>query len=282
MKEIVVNNFKELQDVIFKDCFDPKTMRYRDNCIYRGIEDISFSLNPKLNRICAHNLNLEEAVIRSFRKYGYADIKDTGSFWQVLAMGQHYGLPTRLLDWTYSPFVAAHFATENINAYNQDGAIYTLDLGEAQKQLPEVLKKELAVHDTQIFTISLLDKHAENLKEFEALSEEPFFIFYEPASGSDRMANQYALFSMCSKTDVSFEELLEKNCEESLKKIILPKEAKLEIRDKLDYINISERLIYPGLDGICRWITRRYADLGPIYNQNHQANKQKVCYNTDV
>ena len=47
MKEIVVNNFKELQDVIFKDCFDPKTMRYRDNCIYRGIEDISFSLNPK-------------------------------------------------------------------------------------------------------------------------------------------------------------------------------------------------------------------------------------------
>ena len=37
--------------------------------------------------------------------------------------------------------------------------------------------------------------------------------------------------------------------------------------DKLDYINISERMIYPGLDGVCRWITRRYSALGPQYNR---------------
>ena len=53
------------------------------------------------------------------------------------------------------------------------------------------------------------------------------------------------------------------NC---FKRIIIPKEVKLEIRDKLDYINISERMIYPGLSGICKWITRRYANLGPKYN----------------
>ena len=49
-------------------------------------------------------------------------------------------------------------------------------------------------------------------------------------------------------------------------RIVIPAEVKLEIRDKLDYINISERMIYPGLDGICKWITRRYAALGPLYN----------------
>ena len=53
---------------------------------------------------------------------------------------------------------------------------------------------------------------------------------------------------------------------EDFTRLIIKKEAKLEIRDKLDYINISERMIYPGLDGICKWIARRYAPLGPIYN----------------
>ena len=40
------------------------------------------------------------------------------------------------------------------------------------------------------------------------------------------------------------------------------------------YINISERMIYPGLDGICRWIARRYAPLGPRYNAEHAKEEQ--------
>ena len=65
----------------------------------------------------------------------------------------------------------------------------------------------------------------------------------------------------------------EKNIE--CKRIIIPKEVKLEIRDKLDYINISERMIYPGLDGVCKWITRRYAALGPMYNRKPQEQREK-------
>ena len=57
-------------------------------------------------------------------------------------------------------------------------------------------------------------------------------------------------------------------------RLIISKKAKLEIRDKLDYINISERMIYPGLDGICRWIARRYAPLGPRYNAEHAKEEQ--------
>jgi hypothetical protein len=85
----------------------------------------------------------------------------------------------------------------------------------------------------------------------------------------DRIANQYALFSVVSDSSVLMSELLTDD-EENFFRIIIPKEVKLEIRDKLDYINISERLIYPGLDGICKWITRRYSNLGPIYNKNHR------------
>ena len=78
-------------------------------------------------------------------------------------------------------------------------------------------------------------------------------------------AGQYALFSLCSDPTVAVDELpVEEN---SFRRIVIPAEVKLEIRDKLDYINISERMIYPGLSGICRWITRRYAALGPRYNR---------------
>lgn len=265
MKEQIIHNYEELQKIIFADCYDEKTLRYRNNYVYRGVGRSYFGLISTLNRVCGHNLNLETPILRSFGKYGYADINNINSFWQLVAMGQHYGLPTRLLDFTYSPLVAAHFATEDIEYYDCDGAIYCFDLSEVQKQLPQCLKEVLSENDTEVFTISMLDKQIKNFKEMQALKKEPYFLFYEPASSSDRMANQYALFGVSSDPHYSLANLMEQ-CP-SLSRIIIPKEVKLEIRDKLDYINISERLIYPGLDGICRWITRRYANLGPLYGK---------------
>lgn len=266
MKEIIVNSFEELQDLVFKDCFDEKTKRYRDNYVYRGVENKEYELLTKLNRICDHNLDLESSIIRSFQKYGYTDTKDCSSIWQLLALGQHYGLPTRLLDWTYSPLVAAHFVTEDIYQYDKDGVIYRTDLRAGNKRLPKCLKDELDKTGAHSFTLSMLDAYAKSLDEFKSLSDEPFFLFFEPASQTNRMTNQYALFSVTSDPHYAIEDLLSDDKLDEMTKIIIPKEVKLEIRDKLDYINISERLIYPGLDGICSWITRRYADLGKKYN----------------
>ena len=82
----------------------------------------------------------------------------------------------------------------------------------------------------------------------------------------DRIANQYALFSVVSDPAVLLSDILEQQ-EIDYYKIVIPREVKLEIRDKLDYINISERMLYPGLDGICRWIARQYSALGPKYNR---------------
>ena len=106
----------------------------------------------------------------------------------------------------------------------------------------------------------MLDSVAKDFYELKALKREPFFLFYEPASGDDRMINQYSLFSMCSDPSYTVDQLVDDNS--TLCKLVIPKEIKLEIRDKLDYINISERVISPGLDSICSWISRRYANLG--------------------
>ena len=267
MTDIVIHGWDDLQQAVFGDVWDDKIKRYRDNRIYRGVGDLSWALIPSLNRICYHNLNLESQILRSFRKYGYAELAGYQSFWQVLTVVQHHGLPTRLLDWTYSPLVAAHFATQDISCYDRDGVIWCLNVPDFNPYLPNVFRKHLETENSNIFSIDMLEKTAPNLEALSSLADEPFVLFFEPSSMIDRIANQYALFSVVSDASYLISEIIDTHKIECCRYII-PKSVKLEIRDKLDYINISERMIYPGLDGICRWIQRRYSNLGPTYNRD--------------
>lgn len=266
MQEVIIHSWDELQKAVFDDVWDEKVMRYRDNCVYRGAADEKWDLVPSLNRVCAHDLSLESHVFRQFRKYGYAELAEYSGFWSLLPVAQHHGLPTRLLDWTYSPMVAAHFATEDTEFYDRDGVIWQLDLKQFKAQLPELLRMKLRESDSNIFTIGMLEKLIPDFDWMKTLSDEPYAVFFEPSSMIDRIVNQYALFSVMSDSSVLLSDWIKEKKIES-KRIIIPKKVKLEIRDKLDYINISERMIYPGLDGVCKWITRRYAALGPKYNQ---------------
>lgn len=268
MKETVIHNWNELQSAIFDGVWDENILRYRDNKVYRGMADSSWDLFPSLNRICSHDLSLEKQMIRSFRKYGYADLSQVSSFWQLLALAQQFGLPTRLLDWTYSPLVAAHFATEDQNAFDQDGVIWCANVEKMNQQLPLFLRSMLNKERANIFNMEMLDKIGDGLDALSEISSAPYALFFEPASAVNRIANQYALFSVCSDVQVAINEL--PKVESCFRRIIIPAAVKLEIRDKLDYINISERMIYPGLDGICKWITRRYAALGPKYHQEEK------------
>jgi len=265
MQETIIRSWDELQAAIFRDVWDASILRYRGNCVYRGMSNRDWGLMPSLNRACAHDMTLEKQMLRSFKKYGYADLHSVSSFWQLLALAQQYGLPTRLLDWTYSPLVAAHFATEDQDAYDRDGVIYCADISRINRQLPPSLREMLTSERGNIFTMEMLDRIGENFDALSRLSSTPYALFFEPASAVNRIANQYALFSLCSDPAVAVDELpVEAG---AFRRIVIPAEVKLEIRDKLDYINISERMIYPGLSGICKWITRRYAALGPRYNR---------------
>ena len=265
MQVTVIHDWNELQSAIFQDVWDEAIQRYRDNCVYRGMADNEWGLVPSLNRVCSHDLTLEKQMLRSFKKYGYADLQHVTSFWQLLALAQQFGLPTRLLDWTYSPLVAAHFATEDQEAYDRDGVIWCVNIDRINLQLPDRLKVMLRAERGNIFNMEMLDRVGEGFDALRAISSKPFGLFFEPASAVNRIANQYALFSVCSDPSVTLDAL--PGMEDCFRRIVIPARVKLEIRDKLDYINISERMIYPGLNGICKWITRRYAALGPKYNR---------------
>jgi hypothetical protein len=74
----------------------------------------------------------------------------------------------------------------------------------------------------------------------------------------DRIVNQYALFSMMSNPATDLDQWLTDH-PELYRRIIIPHSLKWEVRDKLDQANITERVLFPGLDGLSRWLKRHYS-----------------------
>jgi hypothetical protein len=103
----------------------------------------------------------------------------------------------------------------------------------------------------------MLTRVATSLEEFDALANRDFVVFLEPPSLDDRIVNQFALFSLLSDPMMPLERWLEGH-PELVRRIVIPSSLKWEVRDKLDQANITERVLYPGLDGLGKWLTRYY------------------------
>ena len=128
--------------------------------------------------------------------------------------------------------------------------------------LPGGLLKVINEEGSNTFTAGMLDSVCETLAELEGMSLDPFVMFLEPPSLDERITNQYALFSLMSNSRAELGSWLGKNSELYFK-IIIPRELKWEIRDKLDQANITERVLFPGLEGLSQWLKRLYSPKNP-------------------
>ena len=269
INKVVVKTIEDASLLFLDQQYDNDIKRLRTNYLYRGIPDTKYRLETSLSRNCRHRARLiEPSILRNFTKYAInEDPYLYTSVWRQMILGQHHGLPTRLLDWTHSSLIALHFATSENNIADtdkRDGIVWRIDLEELASLLPEDYRTVLVNDHSFIFTVTQLNSLADSTEKYDADMGSRSMVIIEPPSLDQRIISQYSYFSVVPDGIKSIESFLDDNTNNTVQYII-DKSVRWDIRDMLDQFNISERVIYPGLDGLSRWIARHYYVTDKLY-----------------
>jgi hypothetical protein len=262
--EIRAESWTHLQELLFADSWHEGLARHRSDFVFRGEASTDGQLITSLQRLAGDRVEVEPHLLRSFRKYAQRSEVPEDTMWHWLALAKHHGLPTRVLDWTYSPYVALHFATAYPADYERDGLIWMVDFVQTNRLLPRRLRNALEEEGMNAMSTDLLCEVASTLGDFDRLGDD-FVAFFEPPALDDRIVNQYALFSLMPGPLERMDRWLEEH-PELARRVVLPAELKWEVRDKLDQANITERVLFPGLDGLATWLKRYFSPRTPPEN----------------
>ena len=255
----VVRSWNELTDRLYAESWQAPLGRFRSKYAFRGMQNAAADLSTSLSRLGGPYARQEGHLLRNFRKYAHRDSVPGDSVWNWLSLAQHHGLPTRLLDWSFSPFVALHFATADFERFDLDGVVWCVDYVAAHKMLPARLRKLLRDQQADVFTAEMLQREARTLGEFDRLAgKKTSVLFLEPPSLDERIVNQFALFSLMSSPTAQMDAWIRQH-PRLAHKVVIPAKLKWEVRDKLDQANINERVLFPGLDGLSRVLKRYYS-----------------------
>src|SRR5882757_4728565 len=208
MHIVKIKKWSDLNEALFSNTWDPSIKRFRSTFAYRGVNVHDYPLSNGLMRLGKPYPTLEENLIKQFKKYAHDNVVERDTEWHWLSIAQHHGLPTRLLDWTYSPFVALHFATSSVKDFGQDAAIWKVNYAEAHDLLQNNHLKILKKFGSNIFSIDALAKSIKNLKELSDLHANDFdvAVFFEPPAIDERIVNQFAYFSALSDPYLSMDD----------------------------------------------------------------------------
>ncbi len=208
--------------------------------LFRGVYDHSYKLIPSIGRDTTEGTygnieTLEYDLITDFKRLSIPELKETPtSDFEWLFLAQHYGLPTRLLDWSSNPMVGLFFAVSGGD--NTDGALYI-----AKHQVSD----QYELFDYKTANVSESEKSQNPISRvFSLQQDQGKVIFVRPKYSDQRYINQKSVFSCPANP---FEEIeIDRN------KITIKKECKDVIRKTLRTMGISHSYIYPGLEGITK------------------------------
>jgi len=253
---LTAGSWRELDDAIADSSWCRRPARVRPTVVWRGLARSSYSNVSSLARLSTDYSQLERHLVRNFRKYAHREAPGPTT-WDWLSLGQHHGLPTRLLDWTFSPLVALHFATASWP--DDEALLLAVDCAGAHELLPPSLRSAYEREGSLVFTTDMLAAQAPDLDAFDELTEdEPFVVFFEPPSLDERIVNQAAVLSALSDARCHMEDWLDAQ-PELWRAWRIPPEVKAEVRERLDQAHVNERVLLPGLDGLAAWLRRYYS-----------------------
>lgn len=262
IKTVVLDDIFGISKLITEQRYRADLGRYRSLHIYRGMPNSQFDLVPSLRRFCKDkSALLEPTILETFTKY--AALEDPSietSTWRQMILGQHHGLPTRLLDWSFSALTSIHFSVTENNLDDMDkhdSVVWRIDVDELHSLLPEKYQQVMRRSKTTVFSLRMLQEACVGLEEYDRDMDGKAVLIVEPPSIEPRIINQYSFFSIIPLNMPDFIIFLNEHTSNTVK-FIIKKEIRWQVRDLLDQLNISERIIYPGLDGLSQWLARHY------------------------
>ena len=262
IKEIEIRTIEEVSKLLFDQDRNDSINRLRSSFFFRGLPNPEYKLVTSLYRNCGDKRKeLEPALLKNFTKYAIMEEPSlNSSIWQQMIVGQHHGLPTRLLDWTHSPLVALHFADSEADFSEldkHDCVVWRMDMRDMNQTLPDKYKKALEKEKTFVFSVESLNSVVGSIEEYDADMQDCALVNLEPPSVDQRIISQYSFFSVIPSGIDSLEDFFAKYTQNTVRYTIR-KEIRWDLRDLLDQYNINERTVYPGLDGLTKWLARHY------------------------
>ena len=227
---------------------------------YRGIGKLTHTLSPSLfrHKFILDNkglASLEKDLINRFKERALPYINnasDNNWYWTFLM--QHYGMPTRLLDWSENPFVSMYFALYS-SPDDADCAVWTLKPDEWNR----------TVLNFQGYSGGILSTSSEQVKNLSPPAEiencPDFSLAIYGAHNSPRIVAQRGVFVIFGQKKLSMEDYHDKRQDFSDKvlcRLVIKKSDKRKMMEELTRHGFTESMVFPDLDGLSREIKRQF------------------------
>ena len=242
--------------------------------LYRGALK-HWGHKTSLERVCkAWNIPLRSArkmefrLVREFQRHPEVRerLLDPQDYLGWLALMQHHGAPTRLLDWTYSPFVAAYFAFDALFADSRrpeqkdaHAVIWALDID----WLTRRIRRRLSARDWGLYQ----KKDSQSFARLFVKRRPPlrFLGTATPIFLNERLSVQQGVFLCPGDVSASWYDNLAALAGASrrprIRPFVMSRDAMEDAFRGLARMNVTARSLFPGLDGYAKSIAHRAREL---------------------
>jgi hypothetical protein len=231
--------------------------------VFRGHSSFEWPhLEPSLHRQLGTDRTLEQSVfveanaIRAFRRHGRSlllpsELTYFDKILDSITLMQHYGAPTRLLDWTLSPWVACYFAVQSPSDEKHDAAIWSFNHRELRQRNAERRERRERRDFDRLTNADSVEAWA-----MGALARTSYIDIFRYKYANPQMSAQQSLFTISSKLDENHDIALANSLAEPWQtlKIVIPSAQRRKVMQRLFAMNVSGLALFPTLDGVGRSI----------------------------
>lgn len=244
--------------------------------IYRGQANCKWPIEPAVYR--HGRFNYETNYIREIERLEPYEFMSLSRIEKLIKM-QHYGIPTRLIDFTYNSLVALYFACCSQNEY--DGIVFDVHAFPLYNQdfvwISIIMKFLFEFSRLSFSTKDMINELKQNISEYPTREVEPFYenkalekiltspIGVYPHLSNDRIKNQDGVFIIAGMSIEKYDNnyiIFEKQSYDSIKQlwpesrsVIIPSKSKNKILRDLEKIGIHKRKLFPELEVQANYVT---------------------------